>query len=83
MDGTLYGALRRTAGSVAGPSGHIGAIRTGPDWLSGGLKVLAVRYGAKDYATHCLTLPAGGVRQLSRGRAQLEAVFRVYQDHCG
>ena len=79
----VWGLTRRTAGSVAGPSGHSGAIRTGPDWLSGGLKGLAVRDDAKDYATHGLTLPAGEVRQLSRGRAPIEEVFRVYLDHCG
>jgi putative transposase len=49
-------------------------------WLSGGLKVLVVRYGAKYYATNRLTVPAGEVRRLYRVRAQIEEVIRVCKD---
>jgi putative transposase len=52
-------------------------------WLSGGLKVLVVRYGAKYYATNRLTLPAAEVRRLYRGRAQIEEVIRVCKDQLG
>src|SRR5215510_3417489 len=41
-------------------------------WLTGGLKVLVVRDGAKYYATNRLTLPLAAVRQLYRVRAQIE-----------
>jgi hypothetical protein len=50
-------------------------------WLTGGLKVLVVRYGAKYYATHRLTLSAAEVRRLYRVRARIEAVIRVCKDH--
>jgi hypothetical protein len=46
-------------------------------WLTGGLKVLVVRYGAKYFATNRLTLPAAEVRRLYRIRAQIEEVIRV------
>jgi putative transposase len=64
------------------------ASRRHPYWaetgrLSGGLKVLVVRYGAKYYATNRLTLPAAEVRQLYRGRAQIEEVIRVCKDQLG
>jgi putative transposase len=49
-------------------------------WLSGGLKVLVVRYGKKYYATNRLTLSAAEVRRLYRRRAQIEAVIRVCKD---
>jgi putative transposase len=52
-------------------------------WLSGGLKVLVVRYGAKYYATNRLTLLAAEVRRLYRGRAQIEEVIRVCKDQLG
>jgi Transposase DDE domain len=52
-------------------------------WLSGGLKVLVVRYGATYYATNHLTLPAAEVRRLYRGRAQIEEVIRVCKDQLG
>jgi putative transposase len=52
-------------------------------WLSGGLKVLVVRYGAKYYATNRLTLPAAEVRRCYRVRAQIEAVIRVCKDQLG
>ena len=52
-------------------------------WLSGGLKVLVVRYGAKYYATNRLTLPAAEVRRLYRGRTQIEEVIRVCKDQLG
>lgn len=48
--------------------------------LTGGLKVLVVRYGAKYFATNRLTLPAVEVRQLYRLRAQIEEVIRVCKD---
>jgi putative transposase len=49
-------------------------------WLSGGLKVLVVRYGAKYYATNRLTVPATEVRRLYHIRAQIEEVIRVCKD---
>jgi putative transposase len=48
--------------------------------LSGGLKVLVVRYGAKYYATNRLTLSAAEVRRLYRIRSQIEEVIRVCKD---
>jgi DDE family transposase len=52
-------------------------------WLSGGLKVLVVRYGKKYYATNRLTLPAAEVRRLYRLRSQIEEVIRVCKDQLG
>ena len=52
-------------------------------WLSGGLKVLVVRYGKKYYATNRLTLSAAEVRHLYRVRAQIEEVIRVCKDQLG
>jgi putative transposase len=52
-------------------------------WLTGGLKVLVVRYGAKYYATNRLTLPAAEVRRLFRFRVQIEEVIRVCKDQLG
>jgi hypothetical protein len=49
-------------------------------WLSGGLTVLVVRHGNKDYATNRLTLSAMAVRPWYRIRAQSEAGIRVCQD---
>jgi putative transposase len=49
-------------------------------WLSGGLKVLVVRYGKKYYATNRLSLSAAEVRGLYRRRAQIEEVIRVCKD---
>jgi DDE family transposase len=49
-------------------------------WLTGGVKVLVVRYGAKYYATNRLTLPAAEVRRLYRFRAQIEDIIRVCKD---
>jgi putative transposase len=49
-------------------------------WLSGGLKVLVVRYGKQYYATNRLTLSAAEVRCLYRRRAQIEEVIRVCKD---
>jgi hypothetical protein len=51
--------------------------------LSGGLKVVVVRYGAKYYATNRLTLPAAEVRRLYRGRAHIAEVIRVCTDQLG
>jgi hypothetical protein len=51
--------------------------------LSGGLKVLVVRYGKKYYATNRLTLPAAEVRRLYGGRAQIEEVIRACKDQLG
>jgi hypothetical protein len=48
--------------------------------LTGGLKVLVVRYGAKYYATNRLTLSAAEVRRLYRVRAQIEEVISVCKD---
>jgi putative transposase len=64
------------------------AYRRHPYWaesgrLSGGLKVLVVRYGAKYYATNRLTLPAAEVRRLYRVRAQIEEVIRVCKAQLG
>jgi putative transposase len=64
------------------------AYRRHPYWaesgrLSGGLKVLVVRYGAKYVATNRLTLPPVEVRQLYRLRAQIEEVIRVCKDQLG
>jgi putative transposase len=61
------------------------AYRRHPYWaepgrLSGGLKVLVVRYGAKYFATNRLTLPAAEVRRLYRVRSQIEEVIRVCKD---
>jgi hypothetical protein len=52
-------------------------------WLTGGLKVLVVSYGATYLATNRLTLPAAEVRRLSRIRAHIEAVIRVCQEQLG
>jgi DDE superfamily endonuclease len=49
-------------------------------WLSGGLKVLVVRYGKKYYATNRLTLTAVEVRRLYGFRSQIEEVIRVCKD---
>jgi putative transposase len=49
-------------------------------WLSGGLKVLVVRYGAKYYAANRLSVPAAEVRRLPHVRAQIEEVIRVCKD---
>jgi putative transposase len=64
------------------------AYRRHPYWaetgrLTGGLKVLVVRYGAKYYATNRLTLPATEVRRLYRMRAQVEEVIRACKDQLG
>jgi putative transposase len=45
--------------------------------LSGGLKVLVVRYAKKYYATNRLTLPPAEVRRLYRVRTQIEEVLRA------
>jgi DDE family transposase len=52
-------------------------------WLTGNLKVLVVRYGAKYYATNRLTLLATEVRRLYRLRAHIEEVIRVCKDQLG
>ncbi len=52
-------------------------------WLTGGVKVLVVRYGAKYYATNRLTLPAVEVRRHYRMRAQIEEVIRACKDQLG
>jgi putative transposase len=52
-------------------------------WLTGGLNVLVVRYGAKYYATNRLTLTAAEVRHLYAFRAQIEEVIRVCKDQLG
>ena len=52
-------------------------------WLTGGLKVLVVRYGAKYYATNRLTLPAAEIRRVYRVRSQIEEVIRVCKDQLG
>jgi putative transposase len=64
------------------------AYRRHPYWaetgrLTGGLKVLVVRYGAKYFATNRLTLPAVEVRRLYRRRSQIEEVIRVCKDQLG
>jgi hypothetical protein len=51
--------------------------------LTGGLKVLVVRYGTKYFATNRLTLPAMEVRRLYRIRVQIEEVIRVCKDQLG
>ena len=48
--------------------------------LTGGLKVLVVRYGAQYFATNRLTLAAAEVRRLYRVRAQIEEVIKVCKD---
>ena len=64
------------------------AYRRHPYWadigrLTGGLKVLVVRYGAKYYATNRLTLSAAAVRRLYGIRAQIEEVIRACKDQLG
>jgi putative transposase len=64
------------------------AYRRHPYWaesgrLSGGLKVLVVRYGAKYFATNRLTLPTTEVRRLYRIRAHIEEVIRACKDQLG
>jgi putative transposase len=64
------------------------AYRRHPYWaatgrLTGGLKVLVVRYGAKYFATNRLRLPAPEVRRLYRLRSQIEEVIRVCKDQLG
>jgi putative transposase len=49
--------------------------------LSGGLKVLVVRYRRKYYATNRLTLTAHEVRTLYRKRHEVEEVIRVLKSH--
>jgi putative transposase len=49
-------------------------------WLSGGMQVLVVRYGAKYYATNRLMLPPAEVRRLYHFRSQIEEVIRVCKD---
>jgi putative transposase len=67
-------------------NGHaVRAYRRHPYWaatgrLTGGLKVLVVRHGAKYYATNRLMLPAAEVRRLYRFRSQIEKVIRVCKD---
>jgi putative transposase len=61
------------------------AYRRHPSWtahgrLTGGLKVLVVRHGAKYFATNRLTLSAAEVRRLYRIRSQVEEVIRVCKD---
>jgi DDE family transposase len=51
--------------------------------LSGGLKVLVVRYGKQYYAPNRLTLSAPEVRRLDRWRAQVEEGIRVCKDQLG
>jgi hypothetical protein len=70
-------------------NGHpLRAYRRHPYWaltgcLTGGLKVLVVRYGAKYFATNRLTLPAVEVRRLYGIRAQIEEVIRVCKNQLG
>jgi putative transposase len=52
-------------------------------WLTGGLKVLVVRHGAKYYATNRLTLPAPEVRRLYQFRTQIEEVIRMCKGQLG
>jgi putative transposase len=52
-------------------------------WLTGGLKVLVVRYGAKYYASNRLTLGAAEVRRLYQFRAHIEEVIRACKDQLG
>jgi hypothetical protein len=49
--------------------------------LSGGLKVLVVRYRRKYYATNRLSLSAKEVRALYRKRQEVEEVIRVLKSH--
>jgi hypothetical protein len=61
------------------------AYRRHPYWtahgqLTGGLKVLVVRHGAKYFATNRLTLSAAEVRRVYRVRSQIEEVIRVCKD---
>jgi putative transposase len=51
--------------------------------LTGGLKVLVVRYGAKYFATNRLMLPAAEVRRVYRIRSQIEEVIRICKDQLG
>jgi hypothetical protein len=51
--------------------------------LTGGLKVLVVRYGAKYFATNRLTLPAVEVRRLYQVRSHIEEVIRVCKTQLG
>ena len=53
---------------------------TAPGQLTGGLKVLVVRHGAKYFATNRLTLSAAEVRRVYRVRSQIEEVIRVCKD---
>ena len=70
-------------------NGHpLRAYRRHPYWaltgcLTGVLKVLVVRYGAKYFATNRLTLPAVEVRRLYGLRAQIEEVIRVCKNQLG
>ena len=55
-----------------------------PSWhavgaLTGGLKVLVVRYRRKSYATNRLTLTATEVRVLDRKRHEVEEVSKILQ----
>jgi hypothetical protein len=64
------------------------AYRRHPYWaatgrLTGGLKVLAVGYGAKYYATNRLMLSAAELRRLYRVRSPIEAVIKVCQEQLG
>jgi Transposase DDE domain len=52
-------------------------------WLTGGLKVLVVRDGAKYDATNRLTRAAAEVRRLYVVRAQIEEVIRVCKNQLG
>jgi putative transposase len=52
-------------------------------WLTGGLKVLVVRYGKQYDATKRLTLTALEVRRLYHVRAHIEEVIRVCKDQLG
>jgi hypothetical protein len=52
-------------------------------WLTGGPKVLGVRYGKQDSATQRLTLTALEVRRLSQVRSPSAAVMRVGQEQLG
>jgi Transposase DDE domain len=61
------------------------AYRRHPYWtahgqLTGGLKVLVVRHGAKSFATNRLTLSAAEVRRVYRVRSQIAEVIRVCKD---
>ena len=81
MGGISSAASKRIAGSMVRRSVTIGGTLIGlTGWLSGGLKVLVVRYGKKYYATNRLTLSAAEVRRLYRIRAQIEEVIRACKD---